>query len=443
MTSATLDAAPIARAAAETRLGAPAIIALLWLAAAFVHAFGQVRFPNFEDGTPTVSSILYLSTGPVLAALVAAAVARKRSAVLPLAGGLLVIELIASLMWVATEFAIPESDTLSWTGFGIALLGILAGALCIAGILRGDGVSPARRRTAAAAALAAMIAWQSLSIIDQPLLAMASGTAEQATDSDFPEVDEERLWPAQPALVERALAGVDRSPTRAGNRFVVAVAAGGIQDLFGREARLAQSVLSRAFGAAGRSVLLANDEASLHRVPLASNANLDAVLTRLGRTMDSERDVAILYLASHGSRQAELSTDLPDYESLQPIGARRLAAALDRAGIKRRIVIVSACYAGSWIAPLKSDDTIVVTAARQDRSSFGCTDERELTYFGEALLKGPIASGASLAESFAAAKASVARWESGEDQHSEPQAYIGRNMRAVWTARPASQAAAR
>jgi hypothetical protein len=103
------------------------------------------------------------------------------------------------------------------------------------------------------------------------------------------------------------------------------------------------------------------------------------------------------------------------------------------------VIIVSACYAGSWIKPLASDDTIIVAAARADRTSFGCSDERELTFFGEALLKGPLASGASLADGFRAAKRTVTRWEAeGDNPRSEPQAFVGKNMAAVWNAKRSS-----
>jgi hypothetical protein len=196
-------------------------------------------------------------------------------------------------------------------------------------------------------------------------------------------------------------------------------------------------VLGRAFGAGQRSVLLANDEASLYRVPLASSTNLDSVLTGLTRKIDPSRDLVVFYLTSHGSRDATLMTNLPDYTDLRSIGAARLAGALERAGIRRRVIIVSACYSGSWIKPLASDDTIVITAARADRTSFGCDDKRALTYFGEALLKGPLAKGASLAESFDAARKTVAGWE-GPGLHSEPQAFVGRNMAGLWKARPSA-----
>jgi hypothetical protein len=131
-----------------------------------------------------------------------------------------------------------------------------------------------------------------------------------------------------------------------------------------------------------------------------------------------------------------LSTDLPTYDQLTPISSRSLADALARSGIKRRVIILSACYAGSWIPALANDDTIVITAARKDRTSFGCDDTRNVTNFGEAFLNGPLAHGASLREAFNYSRKTVAGWETRDHlTPSEPQAYVGRNMQAIWLAR--------
>ncbi|MGL1269263.1 C13 family peptidase, partial [Vibrio parahaemolyticus] len=63
-------------------------------------------------------------------------------------------------------------------------------------------------------------------------------------------------------------------------------------------------------------------------------------------------------------------------------------------------MIVSACYAGVFIDALKGDDTLVVTAADADHSSFGCDDDRDLTYFGEAFLKDSVPSTKTIEEAF-------------------------------------------
>ena len=153
--------------------------------------------------------------------------------------------------------------------------------------------------------------------------------------------------------------------------------------------------------------------------------------------LDPAQDVALIYLVSHGAPDATLSTDLPNHRELAPISAESVADALGRARIKRRVIIISACFSGSWIPALASADSIVITAARKDRTSFGCDDTRRLTWFGEAFLEGPMAHGASLRDAFEAARKTVARWEAQERlTPSEPQVSVGRNMQAFWASRP-------
>jgi hypothetical protein len=171
-------------------------------------------------------------------------------------------------------------------------------------------------------------------------------------------------------------------------------------------------------------------------MPFATQANVATAAQGIASRSDPASDLAFLYLVSHGSRDAELATDTATYDQLMPISAASIAGALAQAGVKRRVIVVSACFAGSWIPTLANDNTIIIAAARKDRSSFGCDDSLRLTYFGHAFLEGPLARGASLHEAFDAAKAEVTRLERADRAtHSEPQAYIGRNMRVLWDER--------
>ena len=418
------------------RLGRPGIVAGLWALVTLFYVIDLVRFPGSEDAT-LVSSELFLSAVPVVAALVAAAIAGLGQRALALAGSLLLVDVVAEIVWLPIEWAGERAH------FDPEPVGLLVGFAVIAAsaalVYRAARRHKRKAGTAGLATLAAVAVitlLPGLGKLDARLMALSYRIASHAhSDEDLPPpIDQERLWTSQPSLVADALA--ETGPPRPGP-FVVAIGAGGSQDLFGREARYARTVLGHAFGAGQRAVLLANDQASLYRVPLASGTNLNSVLTGLTRKIDPSRDLVVIYLTSHGSRDARLMTNLPDYTDLRSIGAARLAGALERAGIRRRVIVVSACYSGSWIKPLASDDTILITAARADRTSFGCSDDRQLTYFGEALLKGPLAKGASLAESFDAARKTVTGWE-GTGDHSEPQAFVGRNMAGLWKARPSA-----
>src|SRR5207302_6280342 len=95
-------------------------------------------------------------------------------------------------------------------------------------------------------------------------------------------------------------------------------------------------------------------------------------------------------------------------------------------GIKNRILIVSACYSGVFIKPLANDDTIILTAADESHPSFGCSNEREWTYFGDAFFNQNLRPGVDIEEAFRNAKATIAEWETREGlTPSNPRGYFG------------------
>jgi hypothetical protein len=77
---------------------------------------------------------------------------------------------------------------------------------------------------------------------------------------------------------------------------------------------------------------------------------------------------------------------------------------LDRAGVRHRVVVISACYSGVFLGPLVNDDTLVITAADVDHSSFGCQDKVKWTYFGDAFFNRALRSSTDLRSAFATAR---------------------------------------
>jgi hypothetical protein len=104
---------------------------------------------------------------------------------------------------------------------------------------------------------------------------------------------------------------------------------------------------------------------------------------------------------------------------------------LDRSGIKWRILVISACYSGSFIDALKDDHTLIATAASKDRTSFGCGTESEFTYFGDAYINTALREDRSFISAFYRARAAVALREQEEGlKPSEPQIDVGEAMKA-------------
>ena len=84
---------------------------------------------------------------------------------------------------------------------------------------------------------------------------------------------------------------------------------------------------------------------------------------------------------------------------------------LDDAGIKWRIIVVSACYSGGFIDPLKDEHTLIMTASAANRTSFGCGNGSEATYFGDALFQHALRFEDSFVKAFQHARERIAERE--------------------------------
>jgi hypothetical protein len=253
--------------------------------------------------------------------------------------------------------------------------------------------------------------------------------ADNAFDPRYPNPASEPVLAAQQRLLDDALSNLEDERPGATDLYFVGFAGDGREDVFRKDVEAAQKVMDERWGTSGRSITLINNPRTLLETPEATVTNLRETLNEIGATIDSEQDVVMVYLASHGSRSHVLEVALPPLE-LAPLTAPVLRGLLDAAGIKWRIVVISACYSGGFIDALKDDYTLVLTASDTDRASFGCGNESDSTYFGEALFQHGLAHADSLLEAFDAAKARVAEREkaAGLKPPSNPQIYVGPAM---------------
>jgi hypothetical protein len=250
-------------------------------------------------------------------------------------------------------------------------------------------------------------------------------------ESQYEPTEIEPLLFSQPARVERALASVQPGKPEEVDVFFVGFAGYGEQRVFSEEIRLAAEIVGERYGAAERIVLLLNDARDQESAPLATTSTLRYALDGIAARMDVDEDILFLALSSHGSEDWRIAVSngmLP----LTDLGSGELKALLDESGIKWRILAVSACYAGGFVNALQDPYTIVLAAASPERTSFGCSDDRELTYFGEALYRDALPRSTSLRDAFATAQELIAQRESAEGivEQSEPIAYFGAEIEA-------------
>ncbi len=260
----------------------------------------------------------------------------------------------------------------------------------------------------------------------------ASDAASEESREDW-SYSENALF-RQPDLIDGAVERMRGGEQGTTDTFFVGFAGYGEQDVFGKEVRFAHEALGRRIDLRDRGLELVNSpSAGGDDAPLATVSGLRRALAGVAQRMNLEEDVLILFLTSHGDEDAELSVT-QDILPLEPLRGKALRAALDDAGIRWRIVVISACHSGSFIPFLRDEHTLIATAARADRSSFGCTDERELTYYGEALFRDALPESRDFLDALARARSIVQKHEAQEDirraERSEPQVYVGQRMRA-------------
>ncbi len=245
-----------------------------------------------------------------------------------------------------------------------------------------------------------------------------------------PHVDAESVLFAQPLRIDQALAAIHADPSSAPQAFFLGFAGVGEQKVFAQEIGLASRVLTERYGMQNHALSLINDQRDLERAPLASVSGLAYALQGLAQRMNLDTDVLFLVISSHGAKDPAIAvsnSDLP----LDDMTPEDLAQVLDDSGVKWRVIIISACYAGGFIDALKNPRTIVIAASAADRTSFGCSNDRDLTYFGEAFFRDALPEARSLRDAFEQAKSAIALRERRERvDASNPQAYFGADLPA-------------
>jgi hypothetical protein len=110
---------------------------------------------------------------------------------------------------------------------------------------------------------------------------------------------------------------------------------------------------------------------------------------------------------------------------------------LERTGVRRKVVVISACYSGVFIPRLANADTLVITAADANHASFGCEDKAKWTYFGDAFFNAALRRASNLKEAFFLARSLVSKRELREGfDPSNPQMAGGEKVEPLLVARP-------
>jgi hypothetical protein len=380
----------------------------LWIAAAaartgFEGEFDPLSIPSYMSGVALV----------LAAALVVAHAFGAPERLLLIAVALSASQPVFHVVAFALLIAGLGSTLAKWTFLTwIWIVGLRAVAVC-AGTRRPQF-------------LQAAIAVTALLVIDVKVMPEVEPWKEREPESaPSPALADEKVFHAQGELIARALAAVQPGRPGVPELYFVGFAPDASQDVFVREMRFVKRLFDERFGAAGRSVTLASSTEALEEFPIASITNLARALKRVGEAMNAEEDVLVLFITAHGDREYRLSAWQPPLElaALTPTALSRL---LHDSGVKWRVIVVSACYSGGYVEPLRDANTVVITAAAPDRSSFGCEPGRDFTYFGQAFFRDALTKTRSFTAAFDMAREIVTRQETAEKlTPSLPQISVG------------------
>lgn len=158
-----------------------------------------------------------------------------------------------------------------------------------------------------------------------------------------------------------------------------------------------------------------------------ADAPLRSEVRTIGDTLKqmtlSARAGCFVYFTSHGAPNGIV---IGDY-LVSPSAIGEIID--DACGNRPSVLVFSACYSGVFIAPLATENRMILTAARPDRTSFGCSEDLNYTFFDQCVLQA-LPNSPTFLELAEGARACVDAREikEGLTPPSEPQLYLGDNL---------------
>ncbi len=135
----------------------------------------------------------------------------------------------------------------------------------------------------------------------------------------------------------------------------------------------------------------------------------------------------LLYFTSHGSPQAMV------FGQVQRLTPTRMATMVrEICGTRPTVVVVSACFSGIFVDGLAAPNRMIMTAARRDRSSFGCSEDATYPYFDGCVIQSlPTATDFIALANATRACVKTREEAEGLTPASEPQVSIGSEMQLL------------
>lgn len=395
--------------------------------ASLPHAWVMVEAPRQFDPEGLQGFFAALAV-VLLSGVVMARLAKRPALTLTVASWLVAASVLPTLI-VSVALVLLHESWLAWLALALGGMAWLLAIHVRLAIFLAPNIGRALGAAAAAFAVA-ILPWLVMTQSEFVATDYEAYYTQMWKDADF-DTDHaldtshlaapETTFYAQPALLDAALDAL--APQRPDHIDMYVLGFGGDADegAFRNEVDFLPALAAHRLDAADRTLRLINHASSADDVPLATVTNLERALAGIGERMDTREDILFLYLTSHGGEDHTLYINQPPLP-LRQLTPRGLRTALDDAGIRWRVIVVSACYSGGYVDALADARTLVITAARADRTSFGCGNSANATWFGQAFLIDGLNHTANFRRAYLRARKQVAEREQAEDYTaSEPQ----------------------
>jgi hypothetical protein len=158
----------------------------------------------------------------------------------------------------------------------------------------------------------------------------------------------------------------------------------------------------------------------------AAHSEIAPIARRLRALADTAPGGCLVYITSHGSPDGVVVDD----RIVPPAIVN--AVARYGCGARPTAVVISACFSGVFIPALAATNRLVFTAARRDRSSFGCGESDRYPFFDGCVIE-DLPAARDFIDLADRVKACVADREDAEGMRprSQPQLFVGRAFRAA------------
>lgn len=160
--------------------------------------------------------------------------------------------------------------------------------------------------------------------------------------------------------------------------------------------------------------------------PRAESPRPSLVLEQIGANTARHTAGCLLYFTSHGSPEGMV------FGGGEITPERMNILVRSWCGSRPTVVIVSACYSGVFVGGLAGPNRMILTAARRDRSSFGCGANETYPWFDGCVLEN-LPDASDFIDLAARTRACVAAREAemAVGHPSEPQLSIGAGMQLL------------